>query len=629
MRKYQPSANLGNRRCQWSIDDMRRAVNAVKRGKSLSEAAEEFSVPKSTLAKRVKNPSELSARIGRPRALSETEESCLVQGLLLCAEWGFPLTCLDVQNCVFNYLKSIEKVVQSFNNNIPSRDWVNQFMQRNPILTTRLATNIKRSRAAITSDIVSKYFDNLELELEGINPAAIVNYDETNLKDDPGAIKVIARRGVRHVETIVDSSKQSTSIMVSVAGNGHLLPLHVVYKSKYVYPSWIEGGPPGTRYSASESGWFNMSIFEEWFELICVPYLKKFEGKKAVIGDNLSSHLSLKVLKLCEENNIKFLLLPPNSTHLTQPLDVAWFAPMKKEWRRQLLDWKRTHHGAITKAAFPFLLNNCIESLGLRATVNVISGFRACGIVPLDKNAVLKRLPQPPAQLISPEEVGNSWANTLVTHLQTTRANVVATAVNSNNRGQKLAAGKSVSAEEITSQNDRSKPSKTTKRKAVPDPQTEEEVLEEFLLADNEVEVLGQEGNKKPSKKAKKIKNTTGPNKTKSKDVLLGNDKENVYPQNPNIPVEKMPEFKDKDFVAFNSMGKFCVARIVDITGDEVEVDCLRKFISFKENYFVFPHVPDVIKISKQNIFCKLDAKDIRRGRFSISSLPLPLSQFL
>ncbi|KAK3930855.1 28S ribosomal protein S10, mitochondrial [Frankliniella fusca] len=77
-----------------------------------------------------------------------------------------------------------------------------------------------RGRPAIIPDIVSKYFDNLELELEGIDPAAIVNYDETNLQHDPGTIKAIARRGVRHVETIVDSSKQSTSVMVSVTGNG-------------------------------------------------------------------------------------------------------------------------------------------------------------------------------------------------------------------------------------------------------------------------------------------------------------------------------------------------------------------------------------------------------------------------
>ena len=39
-----------------------------------------------------------------------------------------------------------------------------------------------------------------------------------------------------------------------------------------------------------------------------------------MIGDNVSSHGSMHVLKCCEQNNIDFVLLPPNATHLVQPL---------------------------------------------------------------------------------------------------------------------------------------------------------------------------------------------------------------------------------------------------------------------------------------------------------------------
>lgn len=57
-------------------------------------------------------------------------------------------------------------------------------------------------------------------------------------------------------------------------------------------------------------------------------------GPVVLIGDNLSSHISIKVLELCEHNNILFsVCLPPNNTHLTQPLDVTFFGPMKKLWR--------------------------------------------------------------------------------------------------------------------------------------------------------------------------------------------------------------------------------------------------------------------------------------------------------
>ena len=64
------------------------------------------------------------------------------------------------------------------------------------------------------------------------------------------------------------------------------------------------------------------------------------EGTKAVIGDNLSAHFSESVLQVAEENDIKFICLPPNSTDKTQPLDVAFFGPMKAAWKHVLLDFK-------------------------------------------------------------------------------------------------------------------------------------------------------------------------------------------------------------------------------------------------------------------------------------------------
>jgi len=56
--------------------------------------------------------------------------------------------------------------------------------------------------------------------------------------------------------------------------------------------------------------------------------------------DNLSSHLTPEVIEKCKEND-----KPPNSTHLTQPLDVALFHPMKMAWRKILGEWKGTTNG--------------------------------------------------------------------------------------------------------------------------------------------------------------------------------------------------------------------------------------------------------------------------------------------
>ena len=77
-----------------------------------------------------------------------------------------------------------------------------------------------------------------------------------------------------------------------------------------------------------------------------LPKLRHLEGRKVLIDGNLSSHPSDTIMKACSQNNIAFVCLYPNATHLLQPLDVAWFAPHKKVWRKTLEDWKRSPQGS-------------------------------------------------------------------------------------------------------------------------------------------------------------------------------------------------------------------------------------------------------------------------------------------
>jgi hypothetical protein len=49
----------------------------------------------------------------------------------------------------------------------------------------------------------------------------------------------------------------------------------VVYKSGngVVYQNWCEGGPEGTTYAASRSGWFDMAKFNQWFKQAWVKFI--------------------------------------------------------------------------------------------------------------------------------------------------------------------------------------------------------------------------------------------------------------------------------------------------------------------------------------------------------------------
>ena len=125
-------------------------------------------------------------------------------------------------------------------------------------------------------------------------------------------------------------SKSAISIMYAGTADGNLLPPYVCYKAAQMYESWTTGGPVDARYNRSLSGWFEMPTFEDWFNTVAFSYLKMLNGKKVMIGDNLSSYLSAQVIKSCEENDISFIFLPPISTQFMQPLEVAFFRPLKR-----------------------------------------------------------------------------------------------------------------------------------------------------------------------------------------------------------------------------------------------------------------------------------------------------------
>jgi hypothetical protein len=107
----------------------------------------------------------------------------------------------------------------------------------------------------------------LRPNLEGIPPTHLFNYDESPVKDDPGAEEAFFAQGTKYHEQVMNHSKVSYSLMFCCSAAGQMLPPMVVYQSGTgsVYTSWTLDGPEGATYAASKSGWFDMSKFNQWF----------------------------------------------------------------------------------------------------------------------------------------------------------------------------------------------------------------------------------------------------------------------------------------------------------------------------------------------------------------------------
>lgn len=399
-------------------DNLQKALAMIKSGQiSRTKAAKQFKIAKGTLINKLNKLHQ--GKRGHPFVLTKLEEESIVAHILKVSEWGFPFNRRDLQHLVSDFLNRKGVTIPQFKEgNIPTLKWTSKFIKRHEVLTHRLSQNIKTSKAEISPDDMVQYFNALKITLseengELIDPARIYNYDETNLADDPGRRKYIFKKGTKYPDRIKDSSKASVSVMFCGSASGFVLAPYVVYKSENIWSTWMEGGPPNTRYNRSKSGWFDSTIFSDWFCKLFVPAVRKHHKDKkiAVLGDNLASHFSPEVLKCAEQNNIVFACFPKNSTHLCQPLDVGFYAPLKRKWRDILDTWKSTQRNKsqiLQKDQFPRLLKKLfLTACPNNYSENLISGFKQCGIVPFNPDAVINRLPKANTEEGLPELVSD------------------------------------------------------------------------------------------------------------------------------------------------------------------------------------------------------------------------------
>ena len=126
----------------------------------------------------------------------------------------------------------------------------------------------------------------------------------------------------------------------------------------------------------------------EWFKffIASIPSVRPV----LLLEDGHSSHITIEVIELAQENNIHLLCLPSHSSHILQPLDIGVFKSFKSNFSKICREYMTDSPG---RAIITEVLASIIgKTWPLTVTpLNIMSGFRKTGVYPLNRGEVTDR----------------------------------------------------------------------------------------------------------------------------------------------------------------------------------------------------------------------------------------------
>ena len=170
---------------------------------------------------------------------------------------------------------------------------------------------------------------------------------------------------------------------------GNHIPPFFVFPRVNVQENWLLTAPPGSSATGhpKATGWMTEEGFSKYIRHF-VKYAKPTaEQPILLLLDNHSSHVSVDVINFAKEHNVTMMSFPPHCSHKLQPLDVSVFGPFKTYVNQASDNWMRQKENAgksMTIHVVPKIVSYAFPKA--MTPSNIMSGFKATGIYPFDKN---------------------------------------------------------------------------------------------------------------------------------------------------------------------------------------------------------------------------------------------------
>jgi len=376
---------------------------------SIRRVAKDFNVLRQTLKGR------LNGRIAHNQAheslmhLTINEEKELVHWITTLTQRGYAprySTVRELAEIIRN--RRVHGVnddnVQLVNYDAFGKDWVPRFMSRHPQLVSARRKLIEAARVKdVSVERLTNWFENLQSIINEyrIEPGNLYNMDESGFAiGDIEASQRIINATIRQAFQVKPGRQEWVTAIECVCADGTSLPPLIIFKGENLSRQWIPASIHNNwRFGCNTKGWTSNIHGLQWLRQVFeVETREKANGKpRLLICDGHDSHITASWIGHCMKNHIILMVLPPHSSHLTQPLDVSVFKPLKTLMASAIEPLVSTELHRILKAEW---LSAFVEAHdGAFSIQNIQSGFRGTGIMPLNPSKVIDRV-KPPAPTI-------------------------------------------------------------------------------------------------------------------------------------------------------------------------------------------------------------------------------------
>ena len=206
---------------------------------------------------------------------------------------------------------------------------------------------------------------------------------------------IIDARIRQHLQAKPGRQEWVSTVECSCADGTSISPL-VIFKAENLNYQWIPASVADEwMFACNSKGWTSNEHGFQWLKRCFEPSTrdKANGGYRLLICDGHDSHITGEWIGHCMDNNIVLLILPPHTSHLTQPLDISVFGPLKKVMASKIVPLISTGISRIQKVEW---LSAFVQAHAqVFNAQNILGGFRGAGIFPFDPSNVRGRIAQP------------------------------------------------------------------------------------------------------------------------------------------------------------------------------------------------------------------------------------------